>query len=296
MVMYECQPCNYISKYKKDYNKHLKTKKHEKNSKETGGKPHFQHIPTHFSHFQHISPQFVCEFCKKTYSRIDSLNRHKKGYCKAKHDVPQTFEEKNAESMLVEAHNNEIKALREEMNIQRNHLMKQIELLLTKVGTTNVTNNITNNIQLNNYGNEDLSHITKTLKTEMLKIPYSMIPKMIEEVHFNGEKPENKNIMIVNKKDKFIKIFDEGKWIYKDKNETLEDLIDGKYFILDEHYSLHGSAELSEVQKECYENFRDKYDENDDQLKCVLKKQTELALLNNRNELTSFIKEIPPNK
>ena len=58
-----------------------------------------------------------------------------------------------------------------------------------------------------------------------------MIPKMIEFVHFNDSKPENKNIILSNMRDNKVKIFSAGKWVYKDKEETLTDLIDGKYFI-----------------------------------------------------------------
>ena len=42
-----------------------------------------------------------------------------------------------------------------------------------------------------------------------------MIPKMIEAVHFNDKKPENKNIMIVNKKENLLKVYKDKKWIYK---------------------------------------------------------------------------------
>ena len=39
-------------------------------------------------------------------------------------------------------------------------------------------------------------------------MPYGMIPKLIEEVHFNDQKPENKNIVLrLNKNDNKIKIF-----------------------------------------------------------------------------------------
>ena len=65
-------------------------------------------------------------------------------------------------------------------------------MLLDKVGNT--TNNYTQNIQLNSYGNEDITHITDKLKNEMLKLPFTAIPRMIEEIHFNNDKPENKNI------------------------------------------------------------------------------------------------------
>ena len=67
------------------------------------------------------------------------------------------------------------------------------------------------NIQLNNYGSEDLSHITNQLKTEMIKMPYGMISKMIEHVHFNDEVPENKNIMITNSRDNKLKIYKNNK-------------------------------------------------------------------------------------
>ena len=106
---------------------------------------------------------------------------------------------------------------------------KQIELLLTKVGNTTINN--TQNIQLNDFGKEDLSHITDNLKTNLIKMPYGMIPKLIEEVHFNDQKPENKNIVLTNKNDNKIKIFTGSKQVYKNKNETIKDLVDGKYFI-----------------------------------------------------------------
>ena len=88
---------------------------------------------------------------------------------------------------------------------KKKYLYKQIEVLLTKVGNTTINN--TQNIQLNNYGKEDMSHISDTLKTQLLKIPYGMIPKLIEAVHFSDEKPENKNIALTNKNDNKIKIF-----------------------------------------------------------------------------------------
>ena len=91
----------------------------------------------------------------------------------------------------------------EEQKIQfeneRKNLYKQIEKLLDKVGnTTNIQSNVKNTITLNNYGNENLSHITDSLKTQLVKIPYGMIPKLIEQVHFNDEYPENKNIALTN--------------------------------------------------------------------------------------------------
>ena len=110
-------------------------------------------------------------------------------------------------------------------------LYKQTEKLIHKAGNHNVniqanTNNVqtnntqTNNIKLNSYGEEDLSHITDLFKTNLLKMPHGMIPKMIEAVHFNDDKPENKNIKFTNKRDNKIKIFSNDKWI-QNKDETI---------------------------------------------------------------------------
>ena len=64
-----------------------------------------------------------------------------------------------------------------------------------------------------------------------------MIPRMIEEVHFNDNKPENKNISLSNIRDNKVKIFsDKAVWIYKDKFETINDPVEGQYFILENFY------------------------------------------------------------
>ena len=109
--------------------------------------------------------------------------------------------------------------LKQEFKQEKKELKKQINLLISKVGNTTITNN-TNNIQLNSYGKEDISHITDTFKTSMIKIPYGAIPKLIKEVHFNENKPENKNILLSNKSDNKIKVFS-NKWVYKNKDEIL---------------------------------------------------------------------------
>ena len=118
---------------------------------------------------------------------------------------------------------------------EKKYLYKQIELLLTKVGNTTINN--TQNIQLNNYGNEDLSHIDDTIKTQLITIPYGAIPKMIEAIHFNDKKPENKNILLPNSNKNILKIKKDEKWVHKNKDMILLDLIDSKYLMLDEYLS-----------------------------------------------------------
>ena len=169
--------------------------------------------------------------------------------------------------------------MKKQLEIEKKEFRKNIKLLLKKVGNTTINN--TQNIQLNNYGNEDLSHITDTLKTQLIKMPFGMIPKMIEEVHFNDSKPENKNILLTNKNDNKLKIFTGNKWVYKNKNETINDLVDGKYFILDNHYNSICDS-LNKFNKNNYTKFSSIYDIRDNKILEQLKNDCELILLNNR--------------
>lgn len=79
---------------------------------------------------------------------------------------------------------------------------------------------------------------------------------MIEQVHFNKEKPENKNILLPNKKENKIKFFTNNKWVYKNKDDIINDLIDGKYFIMDTHYE----TICNNLKNSKYEKIRNKYD------------------------------------
>ena len=166
------------------------------------------------------------------------------------------------------------------MEREKKELYKQVSKLLDKVGDTT---NIQNNLIMNNYGKEDLSHITDSLKTNLLNMPYCAIPKMIEAIHFNDEKPENKNIVLPNKKDNLVKVFQGDKWVYKNKSETITDLVDSKYTIIDDHYEdLDSREQVNPQVKTTFTKFRKFYEEGDAEMVEKLKRECELVLLNNR--------------
>ena len=63
-----------------------------------------------------------------------------------------------------------------------------------------------------------------------------MITNLIKEIHFNEKYPANKNICLPNKKEPFVKVFQGESWIYKDKKETIKELIQKNCDRLDEYY------------------------------------------------------------
>jgi len=283
MPTYICELCNYSSKIKTQLERHTKTKKHRlktfdipeeiviyggiykktpKDPKKTPKDPK-KTIKDKII-FEEKKKNFFCEYCNSEFSTFAHQRRHENHTCK-----------KNYTKILYDK-DNEIKDLKNE----KKEIYKKIDTLLGKVGNTT---NIQNTIHINNYGQEDLSHISSSMLDNLLRIPYHMIPKMIAEVHFNDEKPENKNIIIPNKKDNFVKIFKNNKWIYQDKDSAIDRLVDEKYTVIDNHYDqVEHQENIGQHVKTNYLQFKKYYDDGDKEFIEKLKKECEMILLNNR--------------
>jgi hypothetical protein len=100
---YICDSCNFTSNLKGDYNRHLKTKKHIRNT-------------------NHVT--YKCKYCSKTYSRRDNLQRHMKQHIQIQNE--------NKQIQKLEQENEKFQGILKEKE-------RCIEALLQK--QTNVTNN-----------------------------------------------------------------------------------------------------------------------------------------------------------
>ena len=303
-MVYKCEICKYFTDYNSNLIKHKKTKKHrnkifeiEKSLEEKGviiqnNPALIQNNPKIIQNNPLSDPIIIqnnpatakktykCDYCPKIFSIHSNKRRHEMYRCRENPDfIDKIIDAKNSKIKKLQHDKDNLEKDKEKWDKEKQVLYKQVATLLDKVGDTNIQNNII----LNNYGNEDISHITDTLKNELLKIPYGAIPKMIEAIHFNDEKPENKNIVIPNKKENLVKVFQGDKWIYKNKDDTITDLVDSKYMIMDDHYDeVEGHGMVSPQVKTTYKKFRKFYDEGDEEMVERLKKECELVLLNNR--------------
>jgi hypothetical protein len=336
MPSYDCEICNFSTKLKTDFRRHLKTRKHEKklndaktfveyeqeknllaaqfcsktlkNGEKNLNSAHFcsKNLKKNLnsaqfcSNFNGLSEKktyfstkpkqnlkidsdsesieelvlevLSCDYCDYKTTRNSNLKRHINS-CKNR------LIEEAKYKLLYEKNEAEKKGLIQHYEQEKQILYKQIDKLLEKVGNT--TNNIQNNLILNNFGKEDLSHITNSFKNQLLKGPYCMIPKMIEAVH---TKPENKNILLPNKKEPYVKVFENAAWKFKDRKETVKDLVDANYNRLDEYYEKDGEKVLNHDQINRYKKFQDKYDNYDQETHERVLKDSELVLLNQKNQ------------
>jgi hypothetical protein len=84
--------------------------------------------------------------------------------------------------------------------------------------------------------------------------------------------------VLPNKKENLIKVYEGNKWIYKSKNDTITDLVDSKYTIIDDHYDNIENIENCETVepqiKSTFTKFKKYYEEGDAEMVANLRKQS----------------------
>lgn len=249
MTEYSCSVCGYTSLIRQHLISHLKRKKSCGN-----GTKEIIEIPV----------EIKCKFCDKPFASPISLRYHIKNSCKQK-DAAKDERIKELEEELKEAKKD------------------------TKSVTNNITNNTNNNttnfiIVVNNYEDTSLENITDKIYSKLIRSaeePYHIIPRLIKEVHFNPEIPENHNIYISNrgKNNKHLQVFRNGHWEVENKSNEIDNLINDKETNLSDWV-----AQKGEKYPEALEKFNEYLDQKyDEDMAKQIKEEVELVLYNNRH-------------
>jgi hypothetical protein len=149
---FNCNICNYEARDKSNYNKHIRSKKHQKKSISV-----VENIPQIYPEYspniaQMLSvkvPGFfphkkLCEFCRKSFAHPSSYYRHRKKKCTNIYTDVDILKNQLAEYQQI-IKDNEIKYLKREISI-----VKQYNNDLTKLIQTGKVGN-TYNISVKNY-------------------------------------------------------------------------------------------------------------------------------------------------
>jgi hypothetical protein len=309
--IYECKLCNIHTRLKTDFNRHENTKKHKKrvemNEKLQGNiKNHQNPSQTLTNPSQTLTnpsqtltnPLQIfgnkCNYCNKVFTRTDNLSRHIDRYCKKKVDT-------NEEKLL-----NYIKIIEKE----KKNLSKKVEDLLIK--STTITNNKTINMQqnviINSYGKENLNYLTtkylttkylttKYLTTKYLTTkyltglihrPFDSVQSLLKTIHFNPKHPENHNIKISNKKQKYANVYNSGNWEFKNKKDVIENIVDNGFNIIECHYE-DVKDKLESIKKDRFTDFQSNYDTNPTTKKTIESDMEMIILNGNSGEIEGKI-------
>ena len=288
MIEYFCEFCNYITNNHSHIKRHKKTKKHLKNKESYEESNPNLHTNSLFSHTNptqlHTNPTqikkitknvkkpYFCENCNKKFGRKDSLKRHQERYCK---------NDKKITVIEIQENNSDTEKLKEEI---KKELLNEIGNFVSNEKINNMNNfancNNTYTININNYGEENLDMLHGKIQYEILQMPFTAIPQMISNIHFNKNYPENNNIRILNKRDNKIQIRENNKWKYVSKENAIRNLIEDKNTQMEEIYKKN-MDKLNLRYKERFHKFKQKFDLEDETLWNDIMKDTELVFWNN---------------
>jgi len=265
-----------------------------------------------------------CYFCNKIYSTKCNLQKHIKNICHIKKDLLATQEE------IINKKNRVLKELHKQQEVKINNLQKKLNNLEKKIcdyeldktnfdkskhednqtnkdNQTNITNidnqtnityqtinnNIVNNnliVNINPLGKETLHHISLKDYKKYLNGFFPGFIEFIEKVHFDENTPENHNICITNIKSPFMNVYEDDKWLLKDRNEIIQDLMSKKYNLLVK--KCDEFEESNQINNKIVENFRE-FEENyyDNEATRNTKKNILLMIYNNKNKVIDKIKQ-----
>jgi hypothetical protein len=259
MVIYSCERCNKTFDQKYNYLKHLERKNPCKKNK------------------RKIKPTLTddkkqCHYCNKIFSRVDVLNKHlNQGHCEVKKETDNKMENKLME--MIDDMQKQIQELKAE-----NKKYKQVINNQTNIEHQN---NQTNNLNLNviAFGKEDYSFITNATFKKILDKGFNSIPALVDELHFNKNKPEHHNIYISNIRDDYVLVYDGNDWNLQSRKDVLDSLYYSSSDTLETKFKeLFDSLDKFTIRK--FERFLDQKD--DDNVINDIKKDLKVLLYNRR--------------
>jgi hypothetical protein len=225
---------------------------------------------------------FTCKYCEKVFSFRQSMNRHIKYTCTKNKDEDMK-ELVRLMNIQMEQQRQELTKTIETQSKQIETQSKQIEKLMGKLEISgsfnNTTNNTINHFTLLPYRETDVSHLTDQDYRYCIKRVNHCVKSMIEKVHFNPLKPENRNIYISNIKDKYIMLYDGQNWNVANKKDELDRLYEEKEMMLEEWLDSNPEEELKQKFM--------KYLDNKDNDECLnrIKEEIKMMIYNSHQKL-----------
>lgn len=195
-----------------------------------------------------------CEICNKELSTYCSKWRHRAYYCKGSREEKKEIEgdlkelQKKYEELTIKLE--EVIQKQTEQNIIKN--TNSINAIITN---NNNSNNTT--ININVYGKEDISHITRTLVKYLAeKRPAKAIPIMAKEIY--SKKKENHTVVLAGgHKSGKVKVHKgNNRWIYRDKCDVIDEMGTKAIEVMTDTYDNLENTKFSKVQDdfETYKN------------------------------------------
>ena len=229
--MFVCKICDFKCCKQSEYKRHLETNKHKRVTESNKKTPNNAH------------KIFVC-ICGKVYKYRPGLAKHKRTCLATDAPVLEVKEKETDKQMDMQMHDQidsktdkELKDLVKDLIKQNSELVKTINEIVPKIGTTNNITNNTNNFNLNVFLNEkckdalNINDFIDSLKITLDDLLFSKkngISKGITDVMIKGLKELDvykRPIHCTDIKRDIMYIKDEDKWHKDDNHDKIKNTI-----------------------------------------------------------------------
>lgn len=200
---------------------------------------------------------FPCKYCQQKFNTKSAMYKHSQKCTKHPKRVNNAMTQEQTGNVTIS--NIDIETLKIELKKEiLNELQKTTPMVINNT-TNNITIQSTQNI-INNFGNEDTSHLTEDFLSYCLMNPKKGMTKLIENIHYNPDLPKNYNLRCKSLKQNIFEKYVDSEWRVCDASNTLDELIRKGYSIMNLYY-IDNVLNDPEVQDDenrmrMYERFR----------------------------------------
>jgi len=177
-----------------------------------------------------VDTGFSCIWCNKQFSTQSNITRHHLN-CNAKYQHDLIEKKIHDESESISA---QFKLLEAKYELLEKKMLESTQLAPTIITHNNNSNNTTNtnsnnnnnntHIIINNYGSENMAHITVQGITFVFNKCFKSVRECVKLIHFSPLAPENRNVCIKDMKSKYAYIFCHGNWDITGRTELIDDM------------------------------------------------------------------------
>jgi hypothetical protein len=215
MKVYKCPRCGHVTDKLSNYKAHI-TKKFTCKDKNNCGKTPEEILNNLDSNNLNIC-EYKCCGCLEKFNTIQIISSHKTT-CRSY----ELF-------MKLQVTEERIKE-KEERIKEKEERIKELENQLLQFQNANI------NINLNNFGEEDTSHISDEFLNNCLIKLSTGIPSIVERIYFDSTKTENRTVLLSSSKKEQVKIYTDGKWTIKSFHEIIPIMIIYSADLIYNHY------------------------------------------------------------
>ena len=178
----------------------------------------------------------VCRYCGRHFNHRSSLHRHSNTRC--------AYRPRHQDIILHDTSPIEDQP-------SQNCLRESVERLCTlvremdekiKTGTdtshhnVHITNNTTN-ITINQFGREDISHLSRYLDLDRILYRTKLgLVQLVEYIHFRHRSGTNKNVRVSNIREEMLEYHNGQRWLYGWRDDILNKMMDRGIDVMSDHF------------------------------------------------------------